>query len=343
MTEFDLTQKRPKKPTMMDVAALAGVSQATVSLVLNGSPTARLAEATRERVRQAATALGYEFVSRGTRSTGVNQAMIGVVVDEMSTDPWMAIALDGIRERAWEAGLTVTTAVTRGDPAMEESIFEEFSRMPLIGLIYGTILTREIVAHRDLVRGNAVLLNCYVADGALASVLPDDEGGGRRATQVLIDAGRKRIGLINGQEGLDATADRLAGYRSALDGAGLPFDPALVRAGNWEPSSGYEETLKLLDLPEPPDGIFCANDMMAFGALEALKERGLRIPEDVAVIGFDDREIALFTHPTLTTLVLPLYEMGTVAADLVIRNAREGTSVPDRLLIDCPLVLRDSV
>ena len=328
---------------MMDVAALAGVSQATVSLVLNGSPTARLAETTRERVRQAAEALGYQFVSRGTRSTGVNQAMIGLIVDEFSTDPWMAIALDGIRERAWEAGLTVTTAVTRGDPAMEDSIFDEFSRMPLVGIIYGTILTREIVAHRDLIRGNAVLLNCYVADRALASVLPDDAGGGRRATQVLIDAGRKRIGLINGQEGLDATADRLAGYRSAIEAAGLAFDPELVRAGNWEPSSGYEETAQLLALAEPPDAIFCANDMMAFGALDALKERGLKIPGDVAVIGFDDREIALYTHPKLTTLVLPLYEMGAVAADLLIRNAREGMGPPDTIHIDCSLVLRDSV
>jgi LacI family transcriptional regulator len=343
MDDLDPKDDKTPKPTMMDVAARAGVSQATVSLVLNGSPGARLADSTRARVREAAENLGYRFVSRGPRRTEPDQTVIAFIADEISTDPWMAIALDGLREKAWESGLTVTVAVTRGDREMESAILEDILRLPLAGIIYGTILTRRIVPDKLLLTRNTVLLNSYDSYRRLPSVVPDDERGGREATERLIRAGRKRIALINGQSGIDASADRMRGYRQALTAAKLSLDPMLVRPGNWEPSSGYAETHALMTLSQPPDAIFCANDMMALGCFEALKERGLRIPEDVAVVGFDDREVAQFTRPPLTTLVLPHYEMGSTAADILIRRARGGQGAPPQIKVACPLVERKSV
>ncbi|WP_246730237.1 LacI family DNA-binding transcriptional regulator [Nitratireductor mangrovi] len=330
------------KPTMMDVASRAGVSQATVSLVLNDSPGVRLSDATRERVRQAAEELGYKLVRRGQRRAPADQNLIAFIADEMATDPWMSIAFDGAREKALEYGLTVCLTVTRGDPDAEAMILSQMGQQ-LLGIIYGTTLTRRAEPSPALFKHRTVLLNCYDGKRKLPSVLPGELVGGRVATERLIQAGRKRVALINGQEGLDASRDRLKGYRQALASNDISFDPALVRPGNWEPSSGYEMTQLLMALDSPPDGIFCANDMMAVGCFDALRELGLKVPDDVSVVGFDDREIAQFTRPPLTTLLLPHYEMGEIAAELLIDAAGGLKGGPTQIKVECTLVERDSV
>lgn len=331
------------KPTMMDVASRAGVSQATVSLVLNGSPGARLSDSTRERVKNAADELGYKLVRRGQRRASADHGMIGFVADEVTTDPWMALAYDGAREKALEFGLTVYLCVTHGDLETEAMVLSHMRRQPLVGIVYGTILTRRVEPAAALFDYPTVLLNCYDAKRKLPSVLPGELVGARVATQRLIRAGRKRIGFINGQDGLDATRDRLKGYRQALSSNDLPFDPNLVRPGNWEPSSGYKMTHALMALDNPPDGIFCANDMMAVGCFDALRELRRCVPGDVSVIGFDDREIAQFTRPPLTTLVLPQHEMGEIAAELLIDAAGGLRAGPTQIKVECPLVERESV
>ena len=242
---------------MTDIAALAGVSQTTVSLVLNDALGARLSEQTRQRVLEAAKALGYRLVRRGVeKPASVDKGAIGFVVDELSTDPWCAIAQDGAREKAWEFGLTVSVAVTHGDHEMEEAVLAQMASQPLLGLIYGTIQTRRITPTPALYRIPTVLLNCYVADRSLPSIVPAEVLGGRTATERLIRAGHRRIGLIEGEPWMDASRDRLKGYRQALASHEIPFDPVLVRPGNWEPSAGYEQTIVLMNLPQPPTAIF---------------------------------------------------------------------------------------
>jgi LacI family transcriptional regulator len=330
------------KPTMMDVASRAGVSQATVSLVLNGSQGARLSDATRERVRRAADELGYKLVRRGQQRAPADQTLIAFLADEVTADPWMAIAFDGAREKALEYGITVCLAVTRGDTEVEATIVHQMGQH-LLGIIYGTILTRSVEPTQMLFEHRTVLLNCYDTKRALPSVVPGELVAGRVAAERLIQAGRKRIAFINGQEGLDASRDRLRGYRQALSSNDIAFDPELVRPGNWEPSSGYEMTQLLMALKEPPDAIFCANDMMAVGCFDALKEMGLRVPDDISVVGFDDREIAQFTRPPLTTLILPHYEMGEIAAELLIDAVGGLQSGPTQIKVECALVERNSV
>lgn len=328
---------------MMDVARAAGVSQATVSLVLNGSPGARFSHDTRSRVRKAAEELGYHFVRRGRRRPGGEESVIGFVVDEVTSDPWMALAFDGAREKALEHGFAVCLSVARGDPETELLALDEMAQRPLLGVIYGTILTRRVEPPAALLGRRAVLLNCYDVGRRLPAVLPADLVGGRTATERLIRAGRRRIGLICGQQGLDATRDRLKGYRQALASNDIAFDPELVRPGNWEPAAGYAETRALMALARPPDAIFCANDMMALGCYDALRELGLRIPDDVAVIGFDDREIAQSMRPPLTTLVLPQREMGAIAAELLIEMAGGAPPGHAQHKVECPLIERSSV
>jgi LacI family transcriptional regulator len=334
---------RPHRPTMTDVAEAAGVSQTTVSLVLNDAESARLSDETRDRVLKAAQALDYRLVKRGALlQTPAGATAIGFIVNEMSTDPWAAIALDGAREKAWEHGLTVITAVTRGDPEMEQAALAHMASQPLLGLIYGTIHTRRV--ERPQVRNlPTVLLNCYVADRSLPSIVPGEIAGGHIATQHLLRAGHRRIGFIMGEARMDASRDRLKGYRNALVNADLPFDPDLARPGNWEPSAGYEQTRILMHLANPPTAIFCANDLMAMGCIDALKEMGKRVPDDVAVIGYDNREVAQFTRPALTTVLLPHFEMGEQAVDYLIQHARRPPLRPPQIKVECPLIERRSV
>jgi LacI family transcriptional regulator len=334
------------RPTMTDVAAAAGVSQTTVSLVLSGAAGARLAAGTRDRVVVAAAALGYERQPRPTAAALQAEAgTIGVLFDEMSPDPWCALALDGVRARAWEHGVTVLTAVTGGDRDLEAAALARLGALPLLGLIYGRIHTTEVEPPEALRRHRAVLLNCYAADRSLPSIVPGEVAAGHAATDRLLRAGHRRIGFINGEAWMDAARDRLKGYRQSLATADLPFDPDLVRVGNWQPSSGYGCTLDLMRA-EAPTAIFCANDLMALGCIAALRELGLRVPEDVSVMGFDDREIAQHTLPPLTTMLLPHADMGARAADLLIEPAGQGGGRGGRIphiKVECPPVERQSV
>lgn len=179
-------------------------------------------------------------------------------------------------------------------------------------MIYAAIMTREVTLPKALysLRKPLVLLNCYLADRTFPSVLPGEVAGGHMTTRTLTQAGHKRIAHITGEIWMDAVRSRLQGYRQALASAKIPYDATLVRKGNWQTSSGHEHTLTLTDMDEPPTAIFCANDRMAAGCYEALKERGLRIPDDVSIVGSDDEEVARHTSSPLTSLILLHREMG---------------------------------
>ena len=326
---------------MIDVANEAQVSQTTVSLVLNHADGARLSAETRHRVLKAAARLGYH-PGRRSGAPPVSVTSIGFVCDEISTDPWTAIGLDGVREKAWEHGLTVTVMVTRGDAEMEAAALAQIASQPLLGLVYATINTRLIDPPPALLRMPAVLLNCHAAGGLLTSIVPAEVAGGQAATDVLIRSGHRRIGYVNGEASMEASRHRLRGYRLALATADLPIDPDLVREGNWQSLSGYEATRALMALPSPPTAIFCANDMMAVGAYEALRELGQKIPDDVAVMGYDDREIARHLHPPLSTVLLPHFEMGALAAEILIDAAAGAGAKPRQIKVECPIVRRKS-
>lgn len=332
-----------RRPTMMDVAAEAGVSQTTVSLVLNGIAEAQVSDETIERVKKSAQALNY---THNARRSGTDErpdtAVIGLIVDEISTDPWMALALTGAREKSIEEGYEMVTFVTNGDAKAEISAARTLSKLNLSGLIYGAIQTRAVAPPPILLVRPTVLLNCFVTGRNVPSVTPGEVVGGRSATQHLIDHGHRRIAIIQGEEWMDASNDRLKGYRQALAAADISFDETLVRPGNWEPSAGYGQTMLLMQLPQPPSAIFCSNDMMAMGCYEALKALGLGVPGDVSVVGYDDREIAQFLHPPLTTVLLPHYDMGALAVELLLEKIAAPGTAPTQLKAECPLIVRES-
>lgn len=332
---------------MTDVAKAAGVSQSTVSMVLNNAAGARLSADTRARVLQEAMALGYQLPHRDPAvSVGPNrpQPFIAYLVDEISTSPHPVVSVDGARDAAWEQGCVVQVAVTRSNAAQEDAAIAAMANQPgLVGFVYSTIFTRAVTVPQALLSRPVVLLNCHDDARRLPAVVPSEVAGGHAATEHLIQRGHTRIAFINGETWMEAAQDRLKGYRRALATADLPFDPALVREGDWMSGSGFEHTLALMALARPPTAIFCANDLMALGALEALKHLGLRVPLDVSVIGYDDQEISRHTHPPLSTLVLPNEEMGRTAVELLLSLAAGERPPRTVTKIAGPVVVRESV
>lgn len=345
-----------RRPTMTDVGKLAGVSQSSVSLVLNGMTGARIAEATKERVREAARALGYEPTRRKAPDGGLPAAsrgrnVIAYLVDEVSTSPHPPVTIDGAREAAWEAGCLLAVMATSGDHDLEAATVEAALADPaLLGVVYSTIFTRQVTlpGRLDAAGMPVVLLNCQTQDRRHPSVVPGEVAGGYAATERLLRAGHRRVGLIGGEPWMDASRDRLKGYRQALATFDVAFDPALVRDGDWHAGTGHAMAHELMRLDRPPTALFCASDLMAVGALTALRELGLGVPGDVAVVGYDDQEIARHTRPALTTVLLPNYEMGRWAVETLLAMARGGNGGATvarhpQVKMECPLVERDSV
>lgn len=341
--------KKRQATTMTDVAKAAGVSQSTVSMIINNVSGARLAHATRARVLAKAAELGYQPVQRepAPRTAVQTRRVIGYLVDEISTSPHPVLSMDGARDAAWRHGCTIQLAVTRGNPEQEAAAIDALQANPgLLGWVYSTIFTRPVQLPDSLMSRPTVLLNCHDQRRTLPTVVPAELAGGQAATAHLIAMRHTRIGFLNGEAWMEAAQDRYKGYRRALAAAGLPFDAALVRDGDWMSGSGFDGALALMQQACPPTAIFCANDLMALGALEAIKQLGLKVPQDVSVMGYDDQEIARYTHPPLTTMLLPNYAMGVAAVEALIALADSGIAVPARrklIKTDCPLVTRDSV
>ena len=334
----------PKRVTMTDVAKLAGCSQSTVSVVLNETPGIRISDKTKQRVHAAMAELGYRTQrTKGLRSGEARQ--IAVIFDQIATSPEAVVSIDGVREAAWQSGHVVAAFQTFNDPVMEPRTIQAALANHVDAIVYATIMTRHVDIPPELVKAEVpvVLLNCYADNNPFPAVLPGEVAGGHRATDALIEAGHRRIAHITGEMWMDASEDRLKGYRQALATADIPYDPALVREGNWQASAGYEHTNALLERPQPPTAIFCSNDRMAVGCYEALKERGLKIPQDMSVIGYDDEEVARHLTPQLTTLVLPHREMGRWAIDQALTRKASADGTFRITKLECPLIERDSI
>ena len=320
-------QRVDRRPTMADVAKSAGVSQATVSLVMNGVGDVRISASTRLRVLAAADELGYRIGRRVV--SGSSLRSIIMLLDEVSTNPLAAADILGAREVAWQNECILTVITTRGDPAIEEAALDLLLAQPTAGVIYAATATRQVNPPERLRAIPTVLLNCRTADGRMPAVLPGHADGARTATEALLEAGHRRIAFINGEAYMLASRERLRGYREALAAWSVPFDATLVRPGNWLLSDAFDQTRSL----------------MALGAYEALRELGMRIPEDVSVVGYDDDSFARYLPPPLTTVLVPHEEMGRWAVEhlLSLTEASAPGKKHRPVMLECPLVERNSI
>jgi LacI family transcriptional regulator len=328
-----------KRPTMVDIGARAGVSQATVSLVLNGVPNARVAAATRARILQAAEELGYSKSPHHISSGG---RIIGMLIDEVSTTPFAAQFIEAARDEAALHDVVVATFCTGADPTLEEAVLNHLLRSGLVGILYTKLVTGPATPPARLASVPTILLNCYERKRQHTAVVPGDVAGAYAATEELLRSGHTRIAHIAGEEWLEAARDREKGFRQAMATWDVAVDPDLIMRGAWTVHGGRELTNRLLDMREPPTAIFCFNDRMAVGAYDAIHSRGGKIPEDISLVGFDDEEIASYMSPELSTVVLPHEEMARWAVNALLEE-RLPTVPPRKIKIECPLILRGSI
>jgi DNA-binding LacI/PurR family transcriptional regulator len=335
-----------KRVTSRDVAKLAGVSRTTVSFVLNDVPHVQIPEETRRRVLEAAQHLGYHpdaaARSLATRQTQTIALVLYQSADRIVGDAFLSNVVRGLTEVAQQRGFRLLL-----HPFEETGKSEAYISLVLENRIDGLIVSGPRSDDEQLPKlradGFPVVLLGQLDGADMHFVDVDNIAAAHRAVSHLIQLGHTRIGLVtNAPLEYTASAHRWRGYRQALAEASLPYDESIVRYGNFRAGSGYRAMEELLALPQPPTATFIASDEVATGALAALHERGLSVPQGMALVSFDDLPVARYLVPSLTTVHLPAYELGLQAADMLI-NLIQGEDVADRgVLLDTELIIRES-
>ena len=334
----------PERVTLSDVAKDAGVSITTVSLVLNRVTSASISDQTRDRVVASAERLNYRRNAAARQLRTRRSDTIGFITDAVASNPNAGDVIRGAQDVAWEHGKVLMIVNTGAIPALVERAAQQLMERQVEGLIYAADHHQEVLLAPIFQETPCVLVDCYSADPSYPSVVPDEVQGGFTATMELLNSGHRRIGFIHLLEDLPATIGRLAGYRQALAGYDVPFEPTLLRAASDEIGLPYRRTRELMALDRPPTALFCMTDRMAMEAYAALADLGLRVPDDVSVIGFDNQEIiASRLRPGLTTIQLPHYAMGAWASERLLEIVDGGQGDPEHISLACPLVGRASI
>jgi DNA-binding LacI/PurR family transcriptional regulator len=331
-------------PTLEEVGEVAGVSRATVSRVVNGSP--KVSPEAKVAVERAIAKLGYS-PNRAARSLVTRRTdTIALVVCEPETrvfaEPFFASVVRGISAAAAGADKNLVIVIAQ-DEADRERARRYLRRDHVDGVVLMS-LHGDDPFPRLLKNGGVptVLFGRPFGRAIVPYVDADNRGGGRLAVEHLLSLGRRTIATITGPASMCAGIDRHAGYRDALEAAGLPVRRGLVEEGDFGEESGYRAMLRLLARNQTLDGVFAASDLMAAGALHALREARREIPGDVAVIGFDDSPIASHTLPTLTSVRQPVDEMTATTAELLLARIADDAAPLDHIVCATTLVRRRS-
>lgn len=335
-----MNQTSSKRRTIAEIAAQAGVSIPTVSRVLNNRPD--VAPGTRERVEQVIKESGF-IHSRVRNPLKESSGIVDMLVPDLDT-PYSVEIVRGVEEVLERTELRLALSFARDSLQLEQRWLAKV----IDGATDGAIL---VLAHGQSKRLDTLVrhkIPFVVVDhrGELGADVPSVGAtnwlGGRMATEHLLSLGHRRIAIIGGDASLRCSRDRIAGYRAALEDAGIPVDPALIRPGGFIQQTGYEQTCALLDLPEPPTAIFAGSDTQAMGVYSALRARGLSVPDAMSVIGFDDVPIASIVTPALTTIRQPLVEMGRIATTMLLRLIAEEPLDTMRVELTTSLIVRES-
>jgi LacI family transcriptional regulator len=344
------TGGRLVRPTIQQVAKAAGVSISTVSRAINGrsdvSPNTRL------RVREVARLLGYEVPEEvlGPRQQTVPRdgrlrpnGIVGVTMP-YSSPAYFATILGGVTEALGERGMRALVCPTKHRHDYEQSLLEDLARSYVNGavLVLPEERPEELVALRAQGLVFVVIDPLHEAGAGIPVVAAANSSGAYQATSYLLELGHRRIAVITGPMHGSASKLRLQGFHAALVERGLAPDPSLIVEGDFTMEGGAKAAVKLMGSDELPTAIFALNDLMAVGAMQAVRERGLRVPEDVSVLGFDDTPEALAAYPALTTVQQPLKEMGRTAVSILSRLLSGDWVEPLRVELATRLVVRAS-
>lgn len=333
-----MQRKSSTRATILDVAARAQTSTATVSRVING--TGYVSNDLRERILAAARELGYT-PNAVARSLKMRQTFtIGVIISDIA-NPFFAAVVRGIEDTLIRHRYHPLLCNTDRDPEKESLYIRLLREKRVDGLIISAASGQG--AHLEVLREVGVpwvFLNRRPEDFGGPAILTDNLAGAYQGTALLVDRGHTRIAVVAGPQNVNTGADRLEGYREALRDRGIPERPEYIAFGDFRAEGGYDATRTLLSLPDRPTALFVQNNQMTIGALRAIREAGVQIPKDMALLAFDETEWASIVDPPLTTIAQPAYEMGKAAASTLlsaIRKSGPGTSrdvyLPPRLVV----------
>jgi DNA-binding LacI/PurR family transcriptional regulator len=335
---------RNGRATLDEVARLAGVSPATTSRVVNGSP--KVSPETRRRVEDAVRRLGY-VPNQAARSLVTRRSeSIGVIIPEptgrLFGDPFFHLFLTGINAALGDRGLQLVLLMAQSRE--EEKRLELYvAARHVDGIVLTALHGDDPIAERLAARGVPVVVNGRPPLGARASYVDlDSRGGGRSATAHLIEGGRRRIATVSGSLEIPAAQDRLLGYREALEAAGLDVDPSLEDVGDFNADAAAAAMTRLLDRRPDLDAVFVASDSMAIGAVAVLQASGRHVPDDVAVVGFDDQPIAATATPPLSSIRHPIGAMSHEMIRLLLHQIDTGDRTPHHVAFPTELVVRAS-
>jgi len=334
-------QPATRRNTIAEIATKAGVSIPTVSRVLNSRPD--VAPETREHVERIIQESGF---IRSRAAHALRQGSSGVVdlvVPDLDS-PYTVEVVRGVTEAMERTELRLALSFTHNTRHLEQRSLAKVIDSATDGVIL--LLGRGQSQHLDELRRRNIPFVVVDHRGELGIDVPSVGAtnwlGGRTATEYLLSLNHRRIGIISGLATLRCSLDRIAGYRAALEAAGVSIDPDLIRPGEYIQSTGYEQTCALLDLPEPPTAIFAGCDLQAMGVYGALRTRGISIPDQMSVIGFDDVQLSSMVTPTLTTIRQPLAEMGRMATTMLLRQIAEEPLDSMRAELTTSLIVRES-
>lgn len=326
--------------TIFDVAEKAGVSHSTVSRVINNKSNVNAD--TRERVQHAMEQLGYVGNMHARSLAGGSSRVIGLLVDHLNTG-YTDELIKGIDGALEVHNYNLMLYTTHRQKIREAAYVAKMTQGLADGLIL--IVPRNEKAYLETLYQRKfphVLIDYQGYNRYVPSIITTNRKGGNDATTYLITLGHRRIGFITGEMAYGCAPERLAGYRAALEEHCIIFDPELVREGNFLQPQGYQCAHQLLSLPHPPTALVVSNDVMAFGAMEAARELGFRIPADLSIIGFDDIPQAAHVHPPLSTVRQPLEEMGHSAVNLLFKYIADPHAEIERVELSTRLIIRES-
>jgi LacI family transcriptional regulator len=335
-----MKKNQTSKVTIMDVAEEAHVSYGTVSRVINNN--VHVKQETRERVLAAMRRLGYVANRQARSLAGGRTNSVGVLVPDMGTG-YIGEIIRGIDSELWLSKLDLILYTTHRTASKEANYVANLAKGMVDGLLL--VLPRSpsdfigILTQRNfpfvLIDHQGIGKDCPAVGAA-------NWQGGFTATEYLIKLGHQRIGFITGWIDLGCALDRLDGYHSALRTNHIPEDPKLIYEGTFFQPDGFTGALTLLDQSDPPTAIFASNDVMAMGVMDAVRHKGLRVPDDVSVIGFDDIPQASLIRPALTTIRQPLEKMGRVATQMLLESLSQPQRKMERIELPTELIVRDS-
>jgi LacI family transcriptional regulator len=332
----------PANVTIKDVARLSGVSSMTVSRVINGSE--RVSPETRQRVERAIAELGYvpSRLARGLirQKTGT----LALIVPDVA-NPFFTLIVRGAEDVARRAGYRMILADTRADLTIERDVIEEMLAHRVDGIMIAPVSDRSKGHLQRLARYGVefVLIDRTVSGIESDVVTGDNVGGARRLVEHLISLGHRRIGFITESDDVSTARDRRQAYEAALAAAGLSYDPSLIVRSTVDPPGGFEGMRRLLELDEPPTAVFTVNNLVALGAIEAVRAHELEVPDDIALVCFDDIEYASRLYPFLTVMAQPAETLGTLGTQLLLERIEgRGPEQPRVVVLPAQFVVRRS-